>query len=260
MHMKKLLLTTTPLLGMTAVAAAADLPARAPPPAPYVAVAPVFTWTGFYAGINGGWVWSQNGTRLRGTTGLLVPQIALVPDRFDLDDDGFTIGGHIGYNWQFGTFVAGLETDIAYTDLGRSRTVAVPAGVLAPVGLGPGTITGNTGLDFLGTVRGRVGFAFDRFLVYGSGGFAYGGANNRLSTDFAGTAFDFTSNTNDDIRFGWAAGVGAEYAFANLILGVEYLHYDLGRDTVTVGNNLVNTDYRTTNTGDLVRGRLSFKF
>ena len=144
--------------------------------------------------------------------------------------------------------------------LGRSRSVVVPAGVLAPVGLGPGTITGNTGLDFLGTVRGRVGFAFDRFMVYGTGGFAYGGANNRLSTDFAGTAFDFTSNTNDDIRFGWAAGVGAEYAFANLILGVEYLHYDLGRDTVTVGSNFVNTDYRTTNTGDLVRGRLSFKF
>src|SRR5215213_7212994 len=119
MHMKKFLLTTTALLGMTAVAAAADLPARMPPPAP-IAVAPVFTWTGFYAGINGGWVWSQNGTRLRGTTGLTAAQIALIPDRFDGDDDGFTIGGHAGYNIQFGTFVAGLETDIAFTDLGRS--------------------------------------------------------------------------------------------------------------------------------------------
>ena len=259
--MKKFLLSSAVLLATTALASAADLPRRVVAPAPAPIIVPVFTWTGFYAGLNGGWVWSQNGTRLRGTTGLLVPQIALVPDRFDLDDDGFTIGGHIGYNWQFGTFVAGLETDIAYTDLGRSRTIAVPAGVLAPVALGPGTITGNTGLDFLGTVRGRVGFAFDRFMVYGSGGFAYGGVDSRVSVDFPGTAFDFTSNSDDDFRFGWAAGVGGEYAFTNnLILGVEYLHYELGRDTVRVGNNFVNTDYRTTNTGDLVRGRLSFKF
>src|SRR5215212_436002 len=148
MHMKKFLLTTTALLGMTAIAAAADLPARAPPPAPFVAVAPVFTWTGFYAGINGGWVWSENGTRLRGTNGLTAAQIALIPDRFNGDDDGFTIGGHVGYNIQFGTFVAGLETDIAYTDLGRSRSVAVPAGVLAPIAVGAGTITARNGLDF----------------------------------------------------------------------------------------------------------------
>jgi outer membrane immunogenic protein len=259
--MKKILLSTTALIAMTAMAAAADLPARTVAPAPVYAP-PVFTWTGFYAGINGGYVWSENDIRLRGTTGLTPAQIALVPDRFDVDDDGFTIGGHVGYNWQFGTFVAGLEADIAYTDLGRTATIAVPAGVLAPVAVGPGTLTGSGGLDFLGTVRGRVGLAFDRFMVYGTGGFAYGGVSGRLSTDFAGTAFDFISNEDDDMRFGWAAGVGAEYAFTNnLVLGVEYLHYELGRDTIRVGDTrIINTDYRTTNTGDLIRGRLSFKF
>jgi outer membrane immunogenic protein len=258
MHMRKFLLATTALLGLTAAAAAADLPARVAPAPPPIAV-PVFTWTGFYAGVNGGWVWSQNDIRLRDTFGLTGAQIALLPERFDVEDEGFTIGGHVGYNWQFGTFVAGLETDLAYTDVGRTGTIAVPAGVLAPVAVGLGTLTGDTGLDFLGTVRGRVGLAFDRFMIYGTGGFAYGGVGNRLEADFAGTAFDFTAGS-DDTRFGWTVGVGGEYAFANVVLGVEYLHYELGNDTIRIGDTRINTDYRTTNTGDLVRGRLSFKF
>src|SRR5918997_478817 len=136
--MKKILLSTTALIAMTAMAAAADLPARTLAPAPIPVAAPVFTWSGFYAGINGGYVWNETNIRLRGTTGLAA---AALPGRVDLDDDGFTIGGHVGGNVQFGVFVAGLEADIAYTHLDRSRSIAVP-------GLGGGTVTANGGLDY----------------------------------------------------------------------------------------------------------------
>jgi outer membrane immunogenic protein len=259
--MKKILLSTTALFAMTAMAAAADLPARTVAPAPVPFVAPVFTWSGFYAGINGGYVWNETEVRLRGTTGLTAAQIAALPTRGSLDDEGFTIGGHVGGNVQFGVFVAGLEADIAYTDIGRSRSLAIPAGVFTPVGVGAGTLTLGSDLEFLGTVRGRVGLAFDRFMVYGTGGFAYGGVNDRYSTDFAGAAFDLSGGNDDDIRFGYAVGVGGEYAITNnLVLGVEYLYYDLGRENIRVGTAAQNADYRVTHTGDIIRGRLSFKF
>ncbi len=260
--MKKLLLATTALVVMTAAATAADLPARTMAPAPLPVVAPVFTWSGFYAGINGGYVFNETSARLRGTTGLTAGQIAALPGRGSMDDEGFTIGGHVGGNMQFGMFVAGLEADIAYSDIARSRTFAVPAGVFTPLAVGAGTLTLGSDLDFLGTVRGRVGLAFDRFMIYGTGGFAYGGVNDRYSTNFAGTAFDLSGgNNDDDVRVGYAVGVGAEYAFTtNLILGVEYLYYDLGHDNITVGTAAQNATYRVNHTGDVIRGRLSFKF
>jgi outer membrane immunogenic protein len=258
--MKKLLLSSVALIGYVSAAAAADLPRRAVAPAPVVAVAPVFTWSGLYAGINGGYVWNETNARLRGTTGLTAPQIAALPTGGSLDDDGFTIGGHVGGNMQFGMFVAGIEADIAYTDIARSRTFAVPAGVFTPLAVGAGTLTVGSDLDFLGTVRGRLGLAFDRFMVYGTGGFAYGGVNDRYSTNFGGVAFDLNGG-NDDVHVGYAVGVGAEYAFTtNLIVGVEYLYYDLGRENITVGTAAQNATYRINHDGDVVRGRLSFKF
>jgi outer membrane immunogenic protein len=261
--MKKLLLSTTALFTMTAMAAAADLPARtmAPAPAPVFA-APVFTWSGFYAGINGGYVWDETRARLRGTTGLTPAQNAFLvgAGNGDLDDEGFTIGGHVGGNMQFGIFVAGIEADIAYTDIARSRALAIPGGVFTPAGVA-GTFTAQSDLEFLGTVRGRIGLAFDRFMVYGTGGLAYGGVNSSFTANFpAGPAFN-TNGGVDDVQVGYAVGVGGEYAFTNnLVLGVEYLYYDLEDQNVTVGPAGANATYRVTHTGDILRGRLSFKF
>jgi len=167
-----------------AAASAADLPARAaPPPVPFVAAAPIFTWSGFYAGVNAGWGWRSD-DRQSVILGGAVPGTL----NFDNNNDGgFTGGAQIGYNYQIGSFVIGLETDIQWADTDQNVDVAfVPAG--APGTFVPGTFDNNLS-DWFGTVRARAGVAFDRVLIYATGGLAY------------------TDNTT-----GWVAGGGVEWA------------------------------------------------
>jgi len=177
--MKKILLSSVALLGLTAGAMAADLPSRYAP-APIVAAAPIFTWTGFYVGVNAGFGWSTDDeVTIGGTT-------------FVVDDEiGFVGGAQAGYNYQIGSFVVGLEGDIQYADFGGEVDGAFDNG------------------DWFGTIRARAGVAFDRALVYATGGFAFA----------------------DDAN-GWTLGGGIEYAFTNnLSAKVEGLYVNLDTDT-----------------------------
>jgi outer membrane immunogenic protein len=216
--MKKILLSSVAFLGLTAGAFAADLPSRVVP-APIAAV-PIFTWTGFYVGVNAGYGWGNNSDDVvfvaPGTVaapfGATTGTIAFT----DANRDGFVGGGQIGYNYQFGAVVVGVEADIQWADLGNGGVGVVTTGTF-PVGFVPAS-RGN-GLDWFGTVRGRLGFAFDRALVYATGGFAYGGGG------------DSNGINNDDTTTGWALGGGVEYAFTNnLTLGLEGLWVNLDRD------------------------------
>jgi outer membrane immunogenic protein len=163
-------------------ASAADLPSQAPPPAPIIA-APIFTWTGFYAGVNAGWGWRDNDQQTA-VLGGAVPGTLFFPDN---GDGGFTGGGQIGYNYQIGSFVIGLETDIQWADTDQGENVAfIPAGV--PGTFVPGTFDNDLS-DWFGTVRARAGVAFDRVLIYATGGLAY-----------------------SDDSTGWVAGGGVEWA------------------------------------------------
>ena len=274
---KSLLLTTTATLALASAALAADLPARRAPPAPYV-VAPVFTWTGFYIGGNAGYAFSDN-NRIT-TTGQAAANITTValgarPGLVALDQDGFTGGGQIGYNQQIGNFVIGIEADAAYTDLQRT----VNAVTTAPAAVGGAAATRNnvfrSSLDYLGTVRGRVGYAWDRVLVYGTGGFAYGDVTH--TANFFGplpaNVLQFTGRRST-IETGWAAGGGVEYAMPTwnwfgssaVTLKAEALYYDLGRRTVAVnlvpGSGGVGTGYnsRFETSGVIARAEINFKF
>ena len=197
------------------------------------------------------------------------------PGRFNVNSDGFTGGGQVGYNFQipgFGTFggpgsgiVFGLEADAAYTDLDRTRTFVSDVNASS---------TFRSSLDFLGTVRGRVGYAFGQFMIYGTGGFAYGGVNNRVTfgDNFAGPVI--FNGARSRIETGYAYGGGIEYAlptssFLNFFrssavtIKAEYLHYDLGRSTIqvnAVGNGAGSYSSRLTNDGDLARIGLNYKF
>jgi outer membrane immunogenic protein len=245
--MKKALLSSVALLGLTAGAMAADLPSRRMAPAPFVAV-PVFTWTGFYAGVNAGYGFGVNNRN--NNTFTVVNPGTVTPNFFPAGTvittgngnnnlDGFVGGGQIGYNYQIGNFVIGIEADAQYADLGNRRntgtTVAVlPAGAVAPAFFGA-TNTSLSSVDFFGTVRGRLGFAMDRFMVYGTGGFAYGDGGGNRNCVVAATGFVVTAgacgNNNNDFRTGYAAGGGVEYAFTpNLTGKIEGLYVDLGRN------------------------------
>ena len=275
--LKSLLLATTATLALGSVVLAADLPARRAPPAAYVAV-PVFTWTGIYIGGNAGYAFSDNNRIV--TTGQAAENVTTValgarPGNVTVNQDGFTGGGQIGYNQQIGNFVVGVEADAAYTDLQRTVNVVTTA----PAAVGGAVATRNnvfrSSLDYLGTVRGRVGYAWDRVLVYGTGGFAYGDVTQsaNLSGPVAANVLQFTGRRST-METGWAAGGGVEYAIPNwnwfgssaVTLKAEALYYDLGRRTIAVnlvpGSGGVGTGYnsRFETSGVIARGGINFKF
>lgn len=228
--MKKYLLASVAALGLVAAGAAtaADLPSRKGPVAAPIAYAPIFTWTGFYVGANAGYAWGQiDSTNL----GIVNP--------FS-DPDGFVGGGQIGYNYQVGQLVFGIEADFQGADLkATARNLA-------------GTVTASNELNWFGTVRGRVDYSFDRFLPYVTGGFAYGNVKNSVT----GPGFAFR---DDNTQYGYTVGAGLEYAFTNnLSAKIEYLYVDLDKESFTVpgGTFTSNVDTKFS----VVRAGLNYRF
>ena len=222
---------------------AADLPRReAPPPPP---IPPAFTWTGFYIGANAG-AGFRGGSSTYGdaTYGTVTGSKS---------GDGFVGGGQIGYIHQFtpgSGWVLGAEADLQGTTFGRRGDGTI--GTTPYYGVSPS-------LDWFGTVRGRVGYAFDRWLVYGTGGFAYGGGS---ASPYA-SAYPYT--LPDTTRLGYAVGGGLEYALTEkLSVKVEGLYVDLGRSTgATVYDAAVPAYYGTGRSESgfgLVRGGLNWRF
>ena len=265
--MKKTLIRSACVAALLASSAAfaADLPARSAPAAP-VFVPPAFTWTGFYVGGNIGYAFSDNSTRYVGNAGLLgLVGAGTVPGAYAMDADGFTGGLQAGYNHQWGSFVAGIEADFNYMDGSKTNQITVAA---------PGiTVSGQAtgGVEWLGTVRARLGFAADRFLVYATGGLAYGDVNNSGSifvTGGGGLNGAFWSGTGSEVQVGWTLGAGFEYAFTNNItFGAEYLYYDLGGKSTTI--NALNAPAIASGVfavqdadtaGSIVRARVNYKF
>ena len=261
--MKKILLSSVALATMAGAALAADLPSRRVAPAPYVAV-PVFTWTGFYVGVNAGYGFSDSNNRNFGFNGPLTavgptatPVVAFPGTVFGNNGangqnrDGFVGGGQIGYNYQFGNIVVGVEADIQYTDFGRNKNngngafgVAVPnanIGIVAPgqianVGFFNG---GGSQSDYFGTVRGRLGYAFDRMMVYGTGGVAFRDTGSNNNNTFFGFNNGFQQKQED---VGYAVGGGVEYAFTpNITAKVEglYVNFSEGNRRNNFGGQVV---------------------
>jgi outer membrane immunogenic protein len=247
---------TSILLGSAAVAGvflstgaeAADLPARAVAPGPYVAAVPAFTWTGFYAGVNAGYAFG-------GGRGFYDPTYGTVTGSSG-DNGGFVGGGQVGFNYQLtpgSGFVIGLEADLQYAKLGSNDVAYV-------IGSTPYYDVGSS-LDWFGTVRGRLGYAFDRVLVYGTAGFAFGGGSANGSY---ASAYPYT--LSDSIRSGYAAGGGVEYAFTPSITGkIEglYVNLDRGGAGATYYDTGTNAYYGLGKTqGDfgVIRAGLNYKF
>ena len=248
-------LTLAAGLAFAGSAFAADLPVRtlAPAYAP-----PVFTWTGFYVGVNAGYTWSDRNlirtTSVPGACNLAFPGCAVVPNysvtsaalaTFTLPtrQKGFIGGAQIGYNWQFNNFVAGIEADIQGIGSNRSGSTAVTA--LGNINF-PGfplvqTASVSKSLNYLGTVRARLGFlATPSFLLYATGGFAYGEEKARTTITqnlpaagaslIPGTSVGSLSRT----RYGWTVGGGGEWKFTqNWSVKGEYLYYSLGKARYT---------------------------
>jgi len=241
---------------------------KARPPAPVMAA--VYNWTGFYIGGNIGYGWGQNTNPFISFVDPapavgFAPYFALGGNGFpNLKPAGVIGGGQIGYNWQMNQFVLGAVADFQAADIESSATVAVTP--LAP-GV-PSLQTLSQRLDFLGTVRGKAGVAFNNVMLYGTGGLAYGHVKSSMTANFVPAVPILFNGTSSEWRTGWAAGVGGEYGVGPWSFGLEYLHYDLGRSSVTAigvpptsavfaGSSLTATQ-RTA--GDIVRGTINYRF
>jgi len=241
-HMKKFLLASVALVAFASAASAADLPRRQVAPAPYVPVVPAFTWTGFYVGLNAGYAFSNSDNVSNSGNAAYA---ALGIPAYKLSRDGFIGGAQAGYNYQINQFVVGLETDIQYTDLKKSGS----------------DIFGDRArveTNYLGTVRGRIGFVpMDRTLLYVTGGLAYG--DTKLSTSVNG--FPGLTGSKRDTNVGYALGGGVEYAFTqNITAKVEYLYYDLGDTKLNVNDGVRAATYKADNNGSIVRAGINYKF
>lgn len=225
----------------SASAFAADLPV--PPPvykAPAMLPPPAFSWTGFYLGGDLGYGWGvSSGTATNAVGAFPVPYSYRVNNWFG--------GGFIGGNYQWNQLVIGVEGDWQGAHLTGN------SGSIAAVG---GPYTFATTVKDYGSIRGRLGFAVDHWLFFGTGGWAWGS----WSTSYAltGVAPFFTNNANS--HKGWTAGAGVEYAFTNNIIGrVEYRYTDLGSSSfVNVASNSGDSGNKVTIND--IRAGVSFKF
>lgn len=211
-------LTTMGTANAADIARRQAMPVKAP-----VYVAP-YSWTGFYVGINGGGGWGRS--TWSAATG-----------SSSFDTSGGVIGGTVGYNYQMGPAVFGLEGDVDWSNI-RGSTSAVPC-----------TTSCETRNSWLGTARGRIGYAFDRFMPYVTGGAAFGDIK-ASPAGFGGAR---------ETKAGYALGGGGEFAIAGpWTAKVEYLYVDLGSTNCPAGSCAISTDnnFRT----NLVRGGINYRF
>ncbi len=238
--MKKFLLGTLGLVAMAAPALAADLPVKAPPPP----VNPLYNWSGFYIGGNGGWGQSDDCWNALTVAG------EILTDRCH-DRSGGVLGGQIGYRWQLpdNHFVIGLEAQGDWADIKSSHVSA-----FAP------TLTLGTKLDGLGLFTGQFGFAWDTWLWYVKGGAAVTSNNFFVDSTVTGAALASVSST----RWGGALGTGFEYGFApNWSVGIEYDHLFMGTSDTTfaiVNPPLAGAINRISQDVDMVTVRFNYRF
>lgn len=252
LEMKKFLLACVFGIGLSPVALAADYEAP-PPPEAY------FDWTGFYAGLNAGAAINDSNVDGHAASGVLPGNIASeLRDSFEADDTVFTGGVELGYNWQVSNFVVGVATDFNYLDFNKSedRTRAIT---------GLGTVDSELGFqaDFFGTLRGRIGFAADNFLIYGTGGLAY--AHEEIDGKVQ-VNNDTWRASESDVNWGWTLGGGAEWAMDDhWTIGAEYLYVDLGSTDFDFNSDALNAisekiDGKTDAQFSVIRATMKYMF
>ena len=264
----------TALFVAPTLAMAADLPSRVEPPRyePPVVAPPVFSWSGFYLGGNAGYAFDgRQRFAVSGNDALSNALLGagIAPSYVATRARGFTGGGQIGYSYELGGRLgggilgAGVEADAAYTRL-RSEEF---------YNAGIGYADARTSVDFVGTVRGRLGLAIQNALIYGTGGFAYGGVRDSVTAVAPG--FGGYASGTDRIRTGYAYGGGVEFAipttsFLNFVkssavtVKAEFIHYDLGSGSAVVGGTgaLAGSSFNVRGRvdGNIARAGINYKF
>jgi outer membrane immunogenic protein len=241
--MKKILVATVGVLalGMSAPAGAADLAARPYTKAPPPMVAPIYDWSGFYIGANGGGGWAHECRN----------NVTNVLDLGCFDPSGAVAGGQIGYRWQTASWVFGLEAQGDWADVHGSRQ-----------NLGNTANQLSTKIDAFGLFTGQVGWAWNSVLLYAKGGAAVVDQRYDFISNATGLA---TASADYNTRWGATVGAGIEVGFGpGWSVGFEYDHiflsgHDLTFVNTTTGLALAST-YHTSGDVDLATVRLNYRW
>jgi outer membrane immunogenic protein len=256
----------TPTLAAFALAALAALvePATAADPLlPLRPAPPAMSWYGSFIGIQAGYAWGSEAVEFTNATGALAGTLGVtIPRALAQNPAGFVGGAQWGSNWQSDRFVYGFFSDFSYSDIRASETLALGGGAL-----GTRSNFAEQRLMWFGTSRLRGGYLVsDNLLLYGSGGLASGTTEVTVSNNAAGLPCSFAGacpfGSDSKTRYGWALGLGAEYAYGPWSITLDYIHYDLGRLNLTYGDG-VSTSFATTSTrfsGDMLRGGINYRF
>jgi outer membrane immunogenic protein len=239
--MKKLLLTIAALAAITAAPSwAADMPLKAP----VLQAPPPFSWSGFYFGAHGGYLWGH--TR--------VEENGIVTER-DARTNGAVAGLLAGINWQMGATVVGFEADAGWTRARGNGDVGCdgPCPIVTVIEL-----PNHYKINWTGHFRGRLGYASGDWLLFLAGGLAV--ADFRFEQGATITIINFPINPANvvagQVFTGGSIGVGIERAFTPNLLGrIEYLHDEFGRKTYVIGSD----SYTVRLSSDTVRGALAWK-
>lgn len=223
----------------TAPASAADMAVKAPPPAPLPVI---YNWSGFYIGANGGWGSSRNCWDFVTAAGAVISDGCA-------DRSGGLIGGQIGYRWQTGGWVFGLEAQGDWADLSHTRVVTFDP-----------TFSTRVRTDAIGLFTGQIGYAWNAALFYVKGGAAVTDNSFDVLTTLGGVNLASAGAT----RWGAAVGVGFEYGFTpNWSIGVEYDHLFMGdaNNSFSVVNPVVaGALNRISQDVDMVTLRINYRF
>ena len=264
--MKKLLLAGAALTALFGgLANAADMgarPAYAPPP-------PAYNWTGGYWGGNIGYSWGQAKNDSAASTtnlGVVVNGNALSESQ---KIDGVIGGFQTGYNYQFGAWVWGWETDFQWS--GQKGGSTLTGTLVTGVGPRPATLTTDHKLEWFGTARSRLGFLWGQYaLVYGTAGIAYGQVKDSVILNVGAAPVTAAAiDSFKDVKAGWTVGAGIEGALGNgWSVKLEYLYIDLGKTELTsaravnVGGAVIATNANQTfrTTDNIFRVGLNYKW
>ena len=281
--MKRILLAAL-LVASAVPALAADLPVKA---RPMVAPVAVWNWDGFYIGLNGGYSWGRSRTSVNyfnTTTGLgIVPPAGSITDAsFNLN--GGVFGGQVGYNWQSGSWLFGLEADAQWTGQRGSAAFLCAAGVVPVPGaaplpgacfpgstfLPPGTLGATLSVDqrleWFGTVRGRLGMLVSpSVLLYATGGLAYGSLKTDavLASLTPGGLPVAAASSSSTTHAGWTIGAGIEgHLGGNWTGKLEYLYMDLGSFSTTVAlpAAIIGANIESRITDNIFRAGINYHF
>lgn len=242
-HLKASLASFLILCG--GAAAAADLPhAPALPPAP--ALPAFYNWTGFYVGAQAGYSWGADTTKDLRTAGP-IPRGAT----FDYHPSSALGGVHAGFNIQFGSVVLGIEGDVEY--LNARGGFHDPSGVRSPSD--PGRHL-RVQQDWQGSVRGRIGYAFDRMMIYGTGGVAFTNFDYASYNPVAGLG-----ETGTFSRTGWTVGGGANFAFTDqIVVGLDYRYTDYGKFDYVASSAFPGLTAEQKPSSHALRASVAYKF